>query len=189
VARGDHAVAVARSLRPDVVVMDLAVPGLDGLHATRLILAEAELAAGVLLLAASVTDSDVVAALRAGARGVLLRDSEPRELLRAVRMIAAGGALLAPQMTRRLIAELLRERTRALSAPAQLEELTNREREIMALVAYGLSNAEVAERLSLSPATVKTHVARAVTKLGVRDRAQLAVLAYETGLVAPARPR
>jgi DNA-binding NarL/FixJ family response regulator len=184
-ARGEHAVASARSLLPHVVLMDARMPGFDGLEATRLISAAGDLASvGVLLLTPTGTDVEVLAALHAGAHGVLLRDSEPNELIRAVRVVAAGGALLAPRFARRLIDEFLRERARA-NAPAELEELTAREREVMALAARGLSNVQIAGHLHLSTATVKTHIARALTKLGVHDRAQLVSLAYETGLVVP----
>jgi DNA-binding NarL/FixJ family response regulator len=184
-ARGEHVVASARSLLPHVVLMDVQLPGFDGVEATRLISAAGDLASvGVLLLTPTGTDVEVLAALHAGAHGVLLRDCEPSELLRAVRVVAAGGALLAPRFARRLIEELLRDRERS-NAPAELEELTAREREVMALVAHGLSNVQIAAYLHLSTATVKTHVARALMKLGVHDRAQLVSLAYETGLVVP----
>jgi DNA-binding NarL/FixJ family response regulator len=187
-ARGEHAVDRARTLLPDVVLIDVHVPGCDGLQVTRRIVAEAELAqVGVLLLTPSVDGAAALAAVHAGADGVLLLDSEPRELLRAVRAIAGGGAFLAPPFTRRLVAEIAGRRARERPTPAQLVELTDREREVMELVAYGLSNAEVAAQLGLSPATVKTHVARTLMKLGVDDRAQLTALAYESGLILPRR--
>ena len=184
-ADGDQAVAAARELRPDVVLTDVRLPDLDGLEVTRRIAAEGELASvGVLLLTATANDAEVLAALHAGARAVLPREIEPADLLRAVRLVAAGGALLAPRLARRLIDEILR--ARSLGRPlAGLEELTAREREVMALAAYGLSNVEIAAHLRLSTATVKTHVARTLTKLQVRDRAALIGLAYESGLVVP----
>jgi DNA-binding NarL/FixJ family response regulator len=184
-ASGDHAVAAARSLRPAVVLMDVRLPDFDGLEVTRRISSDGELASvGVLLLTATANDQEVLAALHAGARGVLPRDIEPAELLRGVRLVASGGALLAPRLARRLIDEVLHARSRG-RALAGLEELTAREREVMALAAYGLSNVEIAAHLRLSAATVKTHVARSLTKLGVRDRAALVGLAYESGLVVP----
>jgi DNA-binding NarL/FixJ family response regulator len=187
-ARGEHAVMGARTLLPDVVLIDIHVPGCDGLQVTRRIVAEAELAqVGVLLLTPSRDGAEALAAVHAGADGVLLLDSEPRDLLRAVRAIAAGGAFLAPPFTRRLVAEVASPGPRERPTPAQLVELTDREREVMVLVAYGLSNAEIAARLHLSPATVKTHVARTLMKLRVDDRAQLTGLAYESGLILPRR--
>jgi DNA-binding NarL/FixJ family response regulator len=179
--RGEHAVAEARSLRPDVVLIDEQVPGFDGLQATRLIAGLAHV--GVLLLTASSDAAEAHAAVQAGADGLLLRDGEPRDLLHAVRAVAAGGAFLGPPFTRHLVAAFAGRRRRA--SPAQLDELTAREREVMVLVAYGWSNVQIAARLQLSPATVKTHVARALAKLGVADRAQLTSLAYESGLIAP----
>jgi DNA-binding NarL/FixJ family response regulator len=184
-ARGEHVVASARSLLPQVVLMDVQLPGFDGLEATRLISATSDLASvGVMLLTPTGSDAEVLAALHAGAQAVLLRDSEPGDLLQAVRVVAAGGALLAPRFARRLIEELTHERARA-TAPVGLEHLTARERQVMALVAQGLSNVQIAAHLHLSTATVKTHVARALMKLGVHDRAQLVSVAYETGLVVP----
>jgi DNA-binding NarL/FixJ family response regulator len=180
-ARGEHAVAMARSLRPDVVLIDERVPGFDGRQATRLIAGLAHV--GVLLLTASSDAAEARAAVQAGADGLVLRDGEPLDLLHAVRAVAGGGAFLAPPFTRHLIAALAGRGTRA--GPAQLDELSTREREVMALVAYGWSNVQIASRMAVSPATVKTHVARALTKLGVADRAQLTTLAYETGLIAP----
>jgi DNA-binding NarL/FixJ family response regulator len=180
-ASGADAVASARALRPDVVLIDEDLPATEGLEATRALAGLGGI--GVLLLTASDDASEARVAVEAGADGVLLRDGEPQDLLRAVRAIAAGGAFLAPPFTRHLVAALEGRRERA--SPALLEELTAREREVMALVAYGWSNAQIAERLGLSPATVKTHVARALTKLGVGDRAQLTALAYESGLIAP----
>jgi DNA-binding NarL/FixJ family response regulator len=180
-ARGAQAITSARALRPDVVLIDEDLPGSDGLEATRTLARLGGI--GVLLLTASDDAAEARAAVEAGADGVLLRDGEPLDLLRAVRAIAAGGAFLAPPFTRHLVAALEGRRERA--SPALLDELTAREREVMALVAYGWSNAQIAQRLGLSPATVKTHVARSLTKLGVGDRAQLTALAYESGLIAP----
>jgi DNA-binding NarL/FixJ family response regulator len=185
-ARGEHAVAEARRLRPNVVVMDGGVPGLDALGATRMIFEAGLPEVRVLILTASGTDAEVFAALHAGAHGVVLRDSEPGDLLRAVRLIAAGGSLLPPGFTRRLAAEVLAQRARASTAFPELEALTEREREVLALVGHGFSNAEIAERLAVSPATVKSHVGRAMANLEARNRAELVTLAYETGLVLPA---
>jgi DNA-binding NarL/FixJ family response regulator len=177
-ASGVEALSSAAVLRPDVVLIDERLPGSDGLRSL-----SALVGVGVLLLTVSADAAEARFAVEAGADGVLLRDGEPLDLLRAVRAIAAGGAFLAPPFTRHLVAALEGRRDRA--SPALLEELTAREREVMALVAYGWSNSQIAERLGLSPATVKTHVARALTKLGVGDRAALTALAYESGLIAP----
>jgi DNA-binding NarL/FixJ family response regulator len=183
-ANGEEALALAQHERPDVVLMDIRMPVLDGIEATRQIVGEASLAAvRILILTTFETDEDVFAALRAGASGFLLKDTEPADLLRGIRLVAEGEALLAPSVARRLIAELA---TRPLSPRThveQLESLTRREREVMVLVASGLSNDQIAERLTISPATAKTHVSRAMSKLGAHDRAQLVVLAYESGLV------
>jgi DNA-binding NarL/FixJ family response regulator len=188
-ANGQEAVSLARHTRPDVVLMDIRMPGLDGLEATRQIAAEQQLdAVRVLILTTFESDEYVFEALRAGAGGFLLKDAEPTELLQAVRVIAAGDALLSPSVTRRLIAEFLAAPEQRRSPPEQLDVLTEREREIMALVARGLSNDQIAELLTISPATVKTHVNRAMLKLGARDRAQLVVLAYQTELVLPGEP-
>ena len=184
-ADGDTAVALASELRPDVVLMDVRMPGSDGLEATRRIVADADLAATkVVILTTFDLDDYVFAALRAGASGFLLKDTEPVDLLAGVRAVARGDALLAPSVTRRLI-EQFATRLREPRPAAVLEPLTEREREVVALVGGGLSNEQIAERLVVSPATAKTHVSRAMVKLGVRDRAQLVVLAYETGLVRP----
>ncbi len=176
---------LAIELVPDVVLMDIRMPGSDGLAATARIIADHRLRdVRVVVLTTFELDEYVFAALRAGASGFLVKDTEPAELLHAIRVVASGDALLSPGVTRRLIAEYA---SRARTAPptAQLDQLTEREREIVALVAEGLSNDEIAGRLYLSPATAKTHVSRAMVKLGVRDRAQLVVLAYECGLVRP----
>jgi DNA-binding NarL/FixJ family response regulator len=181
---GGEAIATVRRLRPDVVVMDIRMPDLDGLAATREIVADPDLA-GVHIVVLTTFDLDeyVFEAIRAGATGFLLKDAEPTELLRAIRLAAAGEALMAPTVTRRLIAEFAaRPEHRAIDATA-LRELTDREREVVALVAGGLSNEEIAAELYISPATARTHVSRAMIKLNARDRAQLVVFAYESGLI------
>jgi DNA-binding NarL/FixJ family response regulator len=182
---GAEAVAVARAEKPDVVLMDIRMPGTDGLEATRQIGADPELAdVHVVILTTFDLDEYVFEALRVGASGFLVKDTEPVELLQAVRVVARGDALLSPGVTRRLVAEFA-SRSRQPHASKELDVLTEREKEIVALVGEGLSNDEIAERLVLSPATAKTHVSRAMIKLGVRDRAQLVVVAYQTGLVRP----
>ena len=177
---GEEAVALARAQRPDVVLMDIRMPVLDGVEATRRICAE--LAAKVLVLTMFDLDEYVFAALRAGASGFLLKDTPPAELLAAIRIVAAGEALLAPSVTRRLIAEF--GRTPAVSRP-KLSGVTQREEDVLRLVGRGLSNAEIAGRLHLGVGTVKTHVSHLLAKLDVRDRAQLVVIAYESGLITP----
>jgi DNA-binding NarL/FixJ family response regulator len=181
---GAEAVRVARAVRPDVVVMDVRMPGLDGLEALRQIV-ESLPEVRVLILTTFEMDEYVYAALRGGASGFLLKDAEPAELVRAIRVIAAGDAVLSPSVTRRLMAEFAARPERPGAGPEQLDRLTEREREVMALVAAGLSNDEIAARLVVAAATAKTHVSRAMRKLGAHDRAQLVVLAYETGLVYP----
>jgi DNA-binding NarL/FixJ family response regulator len=182
---GREAVDRTRRVFPDVVVMDIRMPVLDGLEATRLICADPTLAeTRVLVLTTFDLDEYVYAALRVGASGFLLKDQGPAELLQAIRVIAAGEALLAPSVTRRLITEFA-ARPDPQAPPAELAELTEREREILQLVAGGLSNADIGRRLVISPLTAKTHVARILAKLDCHDRAQLVALAYETGLVAP----
>ncbi|GAB2738855.1 response regulator [Kitasatospora kifunensis] len=184
---GAAAVALAAELRPDVVLMDIRMPGLDGLEATRQIGARPELAeVKVVVLTTFELDEYVFEALRGGAAGFLVKDTEPADLLRAVRVVAAGDALLSPGVTRRLIGEFA-ARSKAPGQPSTpaLGLLTEREREVLTLVGLGLSNDEIARRLVVSPLTAKTHVSRAMVKLGVRDRAQLVVLAYESGLVRP----
>jgi DNA-binding NarL/FixJ family response regulator len=186
-ADGAAAVAAARAERPDVVLMDIRMPVMDGLEATRRITADRELAGTrVIMLTTFDLDEYVFDALHAGASGFLLKDVEPDDLRAAVRVVAAGDALLSPSVTRRLIAEFVAQPGGSRPAPPALDELTDREREVMALVAAGLSNAEIAERLVISHATAKTHVSRILLKLGARDRAQLVVVAYETGLVSRA---
>jgi DNA-binding NarL/FixJ family response regulator len=185
-ADGAEAVELARREGPDVVLMDIRMPRMDGLEATRHI-AAGEFLAGVRVLILTTFDLDeyVYQALRAGASGFLLKDTPPADLLAAIRVVAAGDALLAPRITRRLIAEFARRPEPAATTPAALDALTDREREVLVLVAHGLSNAEIAGQLVVSPATSKTYVSRILAKLGVRDRAQLVAIAYETGLVAP----
>jgi DNA-binding NarL/FixJ family response regulator len=183
-ADGQEALALARHELPDVVIMDIRMPIVDGLEATRRIASEERLAdVKVLIVTTFESDEYVFEALRAGASGFLLKDTEPVDLLQAVRVIAEGGALLSPSVTRRLIGEFAARPPNARLQPRLLDELTDREREVMALVGGGLSNEEIAEQLTVSPATAKTHVSRAMVKLGARDRAQLVVLAYQTGLV------
>jgi DNA-binding NarL/FixJ family response regulator len=182
---GAAAVRLARSAHPDVVLMDIRMPHVDGLEATRQIAADPDLAAvRILILTTFDLDEYVFEALRIGASGFLLKDTEPVELLRGVRAVAGGDALLSPSVTRRLIAEFA-GRAPAVARPRTLEALTDREREVMALVGAGLSNEEIAGQLFVSPSTAKTHVSRAMVKLGARDRAQLVVFAYEAGLVRP----
>jgi DNA-binding NarL/FixJ family response regulator len=184
-ADGVEAVQLAKELRPDVVLMDIRMPKLDGLAATRQILADQRLAdVRVVILTTFDLDDYVYGALRAGASGFLVKDTEPADLVQGVRVVARGDALLAPAVTRRLIAEFAGRVARPEPSP-RLNALTDREREVMTLVAAGLSNDEIAAQLILSPATVKTHVSRVMTKLDVRDRAQLVVLAYESAMVAP----
>jgi DNA-binding NarL/FixJ family response regulator len=185
---GVEALALARATRPDVVLMDIRMPGIDGIEATRRIVADARLAGvRVLILTTFEHDDYVFQALHAGASGFLLKDVEPGDLRDAVRVVAAGEALLAPSVTRRLIAEFVSRPGPRPHSPADLDELTDREREVLTHVAAGLSNDEIAERLVISPATAKTHVSRILLKLDARDRAQLIVIAYESGLVK-ARP-
>jgi DNA-binding NarL/FixJ family response regulator len=184
---GMTALDICAQLVPDVVLMDIRMPRLDGIEATARIAADERLqGVKVVILTTFESDENVFAALRAGASGFLVKDTEPIELLRAVRVVARGESLLSPSVTRRLIAEFA-TRPSPLRRPPELESLTDREREVMALVAAGLSNDEIAERLVVSPATVKTHVSRAMGKLGAHDRAQLVVFAYESGLVTPSR--
>ena len=183
---GVEAVELARRELPDVVLMDIRMPVMDGLEATRRTIA-LDRAEGIRVLVLTTFDLDeyVYEALRAGASGFLLKDTPPADLLAAIRVVAAGDALLAPSVTRRLIAEFARRPEPSAVTPAALAALTDREREVLALVARGLSNAEIAELLVVSGATAKTHVSRVLAKLGARDRAQLVMLAYETGLVTP----
>ncbi|MFH8687022.1 response regulator [Streptomyces anulatus] len=184
-ADGEEAVRLVRELRPDIVLMDIRMPRLDGLAATRRITGDPDLdEVKVVMLTTFELDEYVFEALRNGASGFLVKDTEPEELLRAVRAVVGGDALLSPGVTRRLIAEFA-ARSKEPTAAASLARLTEREREVMALVGIGLSNEEIARRLVVSPLTAKTHVSRTMVKLGARDRAQLVVLAYESGLVRP----
>ena len=192
-ADGESAVSLARRHRPQVVLMDIRMPRMDGLEATAKITRDPDLSeTRVVVLTTFELDEYVFGALRAGASGFLLKDVEPADLVAAVRVVAAGEALLAPRLTRRLIEAFVSGSavgSADASAPAglELEKLTPREREVLALVGRGNSNAEIAERLVLSPLTAKTHVARLFSKLGVRDRAQLVVAAYESGLIVAGR--
>jgi DNA-binding NarL/FixJ family response regulator len=182
---GAQAVRLARQTRPDVVLMDIRMPGTDGLEATRQIAADPELAGvRIVVLTTFELDEYVAEALRVGAAGFLVKNTDPGELLRGVRVVAAGDGLLSPSVTRRVI-EQFALRAAAPAPPARLADLTEREREVVALAGAGLSNDEIAAKLVVSPATAKTHVSRAMVKLGARDRAQLVVFAYEAGLVRP----
>ncbi|HEX3815208.1 MAG TPA: response regulator transcription factor [Mycobacteriales bacterium] len=182
---GEEAVALATSLRPDVVLMDVRMPRLDGLGATQRIVADDRLSeVRIVILTTFELDEYVFEALRLGASGFLVKDTEPADLIRGVQSVASGDALLSPSVTRRLIAEFA-TRSKKPRPNKELDRLTDREREVTALVAEGLSNEDIAARLVVSPATAKTHVSRAMIKLAARDRAQLVVLAYESGLVTP----
>lgn len=184
-ADGETAVRLSLELCPDVVLMDIRMPGVDGLAATRRIASDERLAAvKIVILTTFDLDEYVFEAIRTGANGFLVKDTEPAELLRAVRAVVEGDALLSPRITRRLIEEFATRAKDPVGLPA-LTGLTDREREVVALVAEGLTNDEIASRLIMSAATAKTHVSRAMIKLGARDRAQLVVFAYETGLVRP----
>ncbi|GHG16011.1 response regulator [Streptomyces filamentosus] len=183
---GDEAVRTARAVRPDVVLMDIRMPGTDGLTATRTLTGDPDLTeCRVIVLTTFETDEYVFAALRAGASGFLTKEIEPDDLRQAVRAVAAGDALLSPSATRRVVAQFAHRPAAPAVTPERLSVLTARERELTRLVATGLSNDEIAARLVISPLTAKTHITRALAKLGVRDRAQLVILAYETGLVVP----
>lgn len=182
---GRDAVRLAREYHPDVVLMDIRMPDGDGLEATRQILSDPALtSARVVMLTTFELDDYIAEAVRAGAAGFLVKDTEPAELLRAVRIVHDGDALLSPSVTRRIMAQLARH-SRAAERPVALERITDREREVLQLVGEGLNNAEIADRLFITPLTAKTHVSRIMAKLMVRDRAQLVVLAYESGLVRP----
>ena len=182
---GEQVVGLATELTPDVVLMDIRMPGTDGLAATRRICADGDLAdVRVVILTTFELDEYVFEAIRSGASGFLVKDTEPDELVQAVRVVAGGDALLSPSVTRRLIGEFA-ARAKEPHEAGGLEDLTDREQEVLALVADGLSNHEIARRLYVSPATAKTHVSRAMIKLRARDRAQLVVIAYESGLVRP----
>ncbi|MET9898243.1 response regulator transcription factor [Streptomyces sp. NPDC006446] len=185
-ATGREAVELARSERADLIVMDIRMPDLDGIEATRLIAADESLAGvRVLVLTTYDTDEHIVEALRAGASGFLVKDTRPAELLDAIRTVAAGDALLSPGPTARLVARFLRAPSVPALAVGGPEGLSEREREVLTLVARGLNNTEIAKALGLSPLTAKTHVSRIMGKLGARDRTQLVIVAYESGLVTP----
>jgi DNA-binding NarL/FixJ family response regulator len=186
-ADGQDAVSAARQLRPDVVLMDVRMPVLDGIEATRRIVA-AEAGCRVLILTTFGLDGYVYEALRAGASGFMLKDAPPEEIAAAVRIVASGEALLAPAITRGVIDEFVRRPRTANSPPAALNELTPREREVLGLLSRGLSNPEICETLTISEATAKTHVARILQKLGLRDRVQAVIFAYENGLVTGTPP-
>jgi DNA-binding NarL/FixJ family response regulator len=182
---GQQAIALAVQHRPDIALVDIQMPVLDGIEATRQIVADGRLASvRVVILTNYGLDEYIFRALRAGASGFLLKDTQPAELLQALRVAVRGDSLLSPAVTRRLISEFVARPPDVLAA-AGMESLTNREREVVALVARGLNNDEIAEAMVLSPATAKTHVSRAMIKLGARDRAQLVVFAYHSGLVSP----
>lgn len=196
-ADGDDALRQVTRTQPDVVLMDIRMPHTDGLEATRRIVSADSCETGstrgaapvgprIIILTTYESDEHVYAAIAAGASGFLVKDTEPADLFHAIRVVAAGDALLSPRVTRRLIADIARRPARHARAAPSLDALTDREREVMALVAHGLSNTEIAKRLHLSPHTTKTHINRAMTKLGARDRAQLVVLSYESGLVTTA---
>ena len=183
---GREAIELARAHRPQVMLMDIRMPQVDGIEATRHIAADPALDdVRVLILTTFETDEYIVDALRAGASGFLLKDIEPVELIRAVRVVAAGDSLLSPSVTRRLIGEFVNRSGPSVTPSPALDVLTDREREVLALVGGGLSNEEIAAELFISVATARTHVSRAMTKLGARDRAQLVVAAYESRLVTP----
>ncbi|MFD3924158.1 response regulator [Streptomyces sp. NPDC058595] len=183
-ADGIRAVEAVRTTRPDVVLMDIRMPGIDGIEATRRIAADRALdQVRVVMLTTYQVDAYIFEALRWGAAGFLLKDMEPDELRTAIRTVAAGQSLLAPAVTRSVVEEFVRLRVPEALGAERLDHLTGREREVMALVAAGFTNAEIGTELTMSPLTAKTHVSRAMIKLGARDRAQLVVLAYETGLV------
>ena len=182
---GRDAVRLTRQWQPDVVLMDIRMPDGDGLEATRQILSDPALpGTRVVMLTTFELDEYIAEAVRAGAAGFLVKDTEPAELLRAVRIVHDGDALLSPSVTRRIMAQLARH-SRAAERPVALDRITDREREVLQLVGEGLNNAEIAGRLFITPLTAKTHVSRIMAKLMVRDRAQLVVLAYESGLVRP----
>ena len=183
-ADGQEAVDLAASTSPDVILMDIRMPVMDGLEATTRILGREGSTARVLVLTTFDLDEYVYAALKAGASGFLLKDTPPAELLAGIRVVAAGDALLSPGVTRHLIEAYVRRPAAVSAPPAALASLTEREAEVLVLIARGLSNGEIAEQLFVSPATVKTHISRLLMKLAARDRAQLVVIAYETGLVS-----
>lgn len=183
-ADGESAVKAVFELTPDVVLMDVRMPGIDGVTATSEI-TNSNSASRVLVMTTFDLDEHVLGALRAGASGFLLKDTPPEDLISAIRSVAAGDAVVSPKVTKRLLARFIAEDSAPIQDPGVLDTLTDREREVLGLLATGMSNAEIARGLVLSEATVKTHVGRMLTKLGLRDRVQAVVLAYETGLVRP----
>ncbi|WP_186626413.1 response regulator transcription factor [Rhodococcus sp. BP22] len=183
-ADGSAAVRAVREHRPDVVLMDVRMPGIDGVRATSMI-TESDSNSRVLVMTTFDLDEHVLGALRAGASGFLLKDTPPEDLISAIRSVAAGDAVVSPKVTRRLLSRFIAEDAPLAQDPVVLDALTDREREVLGLLATGLSNAEIAGKLVLSEATVKTHIGRILTKLGLRDRVQAVVLAYETGVVRP----
>ncbi|MEO7079329.1 MAG: response regulator transcription factor [Rhodococcus sp. (in: high G+C Gram-positive bacteria)] len=183
-ADGSAAVRAVREHRPDVVLMDVRMPGIDGVRATSMI-TESDSNSRVLVMTTFDLDEHVLGALRAGASGFLLKDTPPEDLISAIRSVAAGDAVVSPKVTRRLLSRFIAEDAPIAQDPVVLDALTDREREVLGLLATGLSNAEIAGKLVLSEATVKTHIGRILTKLGLRDRVQAVVLAYETGVVRP----
>jgi DNA-binding NarL/FixJ family response regulator len=188
-ATGTEAVELARREKPDIVLMDIRMPGMDGIEATRQITTDPQTSAvRVLILTTFDLDEYIFAALRAGASGYLIKDTPPPDLLAAIRVVAAGDALLAPSVTRRLIAEFTSRPDPARHPTATLAEATEREREVLTLIGLGLSNTEIASHLNVSLSTTKTHIGRLLMKLGARDRAQLVIAAYDTGLVHAPRP-
>jgi DNA-binding NarL/FixJ family response regulator len=186
---GQEAVEAARRKRPDIVLMDIRMPVMDGLDATRRIIAATGRSPRVLILTTFDLDEYVFDALHAGASGFLLKDVPPEQLVAGIRVVAEGDSLLSPSVTRRLIKSFVNQHPQMLEPPSGLEDLTARELEILGLIARGLSNAEIAEQLVVSNTTVKTHVARVLSKLGLRDRVQAVVLAYEAGIVSPGLDR
>jgi DNA-binding NarL/FixJ family response regulator len=184
-ANGADAIKLTAQYRPDVVLMDIRMPGMDGLEASRRILGDPALkGVRIIILTTFEADEYIFEAIRLGASGFLVKDTEPADLIKAIRVVAGGESLLSPGVTRRLIAEFAKRAKEPLTLPA-IGDLTEREREVMGLVALGMSNDEIAQRLVVSPATAKTHVSRIMIKLGARDRAQLVVFAYESGLARP----
>lgn len=185
-ANGAEAVSAAQRLKPDVVLMDVRMPEMDGIEATRRVCANPAFATRVLMLTTFDIDEYVFAALRAGASGFLLKDTRPADLLDAIRIVAAGDALLAPRVTRRLVEEFIRRPQPGHQPSAALDQTTEREREVLTLIGLGLSNQEIAAHMHVSLSTAKTHVGRLLMKLSARDRAQLVIAAYDAGLVQPA---